>query len=253
MTERSTDHDRWIRCYHPAPDGPIRLVCFPHAGGSASFYFPVSAALAPSVEVRAVQYPGRQDRRAEANIDDIPALADAIAPVVRPLADRPLAFFGHSMGAVLAYEVALRLEDDGAPPLARLYVSGRRAPSRHRPETVHERGDEGIIAELRELSGTDPELLADPETREMILPALRSDYRAVAAYRDVPGRAVSCPVHALIGDDDARVTTEEAKAWAEHTTGPFDLRVYPGGHFYLVEQSGPLLRFIADDLATLRA
>ena len=164
----------WIRRYHQAPDSPVRLVCFPHAGGSASFFFPVAKALAPAIDVTAVQYPGRQDRRTEPNIDNIADLADAILPAVRPLTDRPLAFFGHSMGAILAYEVALRLEKDGAAPLTRLYASGRRAPSRYREETVHKRDDAGVIAELRGLSGTDADLLGDAETLEMILPAINA-------------------------------------------------------------------------------
>lgn len=248
MTGPSTGPDKWIRRYHKAPGSPVQLVCFPHAGGSASFYFPVSAALSPAIEVSAVQYPGRQDRRDEPGIDNIPALADAIFRTIRPLADRPLAFFGHSMGAVVAYEVALRLEEHGAPPLLRLYVSGLRAPSRYRPEKVHQQGDDGIIAELQRLSGTESVLLNDPEALAMILPAIRTDYRAVETYQGNPDRSVSCPLSAISGDSDPRVTLDEAKAWADHTTGPFDLRVYPGGHFYIIEQGPQLIQLISDDL-----
>jgi surfactin synthase thioesterase subunit len=240
--------DSWVRRYHPGPAAGGRLVCFPHAGGSASFFFPVSAALSSFVEVSAIQYPGRQDRRSEPNIDNIPDLADAIFHAVRPLAGRPLAFFGHSMGAVLAYEVAWRLEEAGADPLARLYVSGRRAPSRYRPDAVHERGDEGVIAELRQLSGTNPAILGDPEMLDMILPALRADYRAIETYRDTTARTVRAPVVAVIGEDDPRVTPDEARAWAEHTTGPFDLRTFPGGHFYLADRAQEVIRMLADDL-----
>ncbi|WP_131742868.1 thioesterase II family protein [Actinomadura roseirufa] len=245
----STDPALWVRCFHRAPESAVRLVCFPHAGGSASFFFPVSARLSPAVEVHAVQYPGRQDRRAEPNIGDIAELADAILPAVRPLAGGPLAFFGHSMGAVLAYEVARRLEREGADPLARLYVSGRRAPSRHREESVHTMADAAVVAELRRLSGTDSSLLGDPETIEMILPAIKSDYRAIETYRHVPGPPLSCPVVVLVGDADPKVTMDEAKAWSEHATGPFDLRVFPGGHFYLVERSAEVIELLADDLA----
>ncbi|MFC6881622.1 MULTISPECIES: thioesterase II family protein [Actinomadura] len=252
MTQPSTDFEAWIRRYHQAPSSGVRLVCFPHAGGSASFFFPVSARLSPAVDVAAVQYPGRQDRRAEANIGTIPEMADAVLPAVRALADRPLAFFGHSMGAVLAYEVARRLERDGAEPLARLYVSGRRAPSRHRSEHVHELDDAGLVAELQRLSGTDSSLLGDPEARDMILPAVRSDYHAVETYRHVPGAALRCPVVALVGDRDPQVTRDEALAWAEHSSGPFDLRVFPGGHFYLVEHGPRVIQALADDLAAVR-
>lgn len=243
------DRDQWIRRYHQAPDSSVQLVCFPHAGGSASFYFPVSAALWPAVEVLAVQYPGRQDRRAEPNISSIPKLADKIFAAVRPLAERPLAFFGHSMGAVLAYEVALRLEAAGAEPLSRLYVSGRRAPSCYRLESVHQQTDEGMIAELRRLSGTSSGLLSDPETMEMILPALRSDYLAIETYRDSTCRSVAAPITVIIGDNDPKVTLDEAKAWAGHSTGPFDMRVFPGGHFYLVDQSSQVIQLISADLA----
>lgn len=242
--------DLWIRRYHNAPDGSMRLVCFPHAGSSASFYFPFSAALSPTVEVLAVQYPGRQDRRAEPNISSIPGLADEIFAAVRPLAARPLVFFGHSMGAVLAYEVALRLEAAGAEPLYRLYVSGRRAPSCYRPEWVHRETDEGMLAELRRLSGTSSGLLSDPEIVEMILPALRSDYRAIETYRDSTSRSVAAPITAIIGDSDPKVTTDEARAWAGHSTGPFDIRIFPGGHFYLVDQGPEVVRLIAADLSS---
>lgn len=248
MTTPPIDRGTWIRRYHQAPGSPVQLICFPHAGGSATFFFPVAKALAPAVGVAAVQYPGRQDRRNEPNIDNIPGLADAIFSAIRPLADRPLAFFGHSMGAVVAYEVALRLEKDGAPPLTRLYASGRRAPSRYRDEEVHKTGDAGVIAELRALSGTDGNLLGDPETLALILPAVKNDYKAIETYRDAPGRTMTCPVIALTGDSDAKVTADEAKAWAEHTTGSFELRVFPGGHFYLVDQAPQVIKLLSDDL-----
>lgn len=248
MTLTSSDPGPWLRRYHPAGPGAARLVCFPHAGGSASFFFPVSARLSPALDVVAVQYPGRQDRRAEPNIDSIAGIADAVLPALRPLGDGPLAFFGHSMGAVVAYEVALRLERAGAAPLVRVFVSGRRAPSRVRVGTVHERDDGGVIAELQSLSGTDSSLLDDAEARQMILPAVRADYRAIETYRDTPGRMLSCPVTALIGDSDPQVTAEEAGDWARHTTGPFDLRLFPGGHFYLQEHAGQVIQLLSGEL-----
>jgi pyochelin biosynthetic protein PchC len=245
----ASDSDLWIRRYHPAPESMLQLFCFPHAGGSASFYFPVSAALTPDIDVAAIQYPGRQDRRTEPAASSIADLADAIFDAVRPLTDRPLAFFGHSMGAVLAYEVAIRLEDAGAPPLARLYVSGRRAPSCHREETLHQQTDQALIEELKHLSGTNSDLLADPEALEMILPAIKSDYRAIETYRPGDTRPLQAPITAIIGADDTRVTIDEAKAWHRHSTASFDLRVLSGGHFYLIDHSPEVIRLIAEDLA----
>jgi surfactin synthase thioesterase subunit len=224
MTDTTDD---WIRRYHPAPDSPVRLVCFPHAGGSASFYHPASRLLSPGIEVLAVQYPGRQDRRREPTIDSVTALAERLVPVLRGWADRPLAFFGHSMGAVVAFEVAVRLE----PVL--LFASGRRAPSTYRDERVHLRDDDGLLAEVRSLSGTETSLLDDPEMRRAMLPALRGDYRAVETYRCAPGQRVGCPIVALTGDDDPKTTLDEARRWADHTTAGFTLRTFAGGHFFL--------------------
>jgi surfactin synthase thioesterase subunit len=239
---------KWVRQYQPAPDSDVRLVCLPHAGGSASFYFPLAKALAPAVEVLAVQYPGRQDRRNEPNLTDLSDMADRIFAAIRHLDDRPLALFGHSMGAVLAYELALRLQDAGLPAPVRLFASGRRAPSCDRGEGVDPGSDERILVELLRLSGTPADLLADPEIREMILPPIRSDYQAVMAHRFAPGRSLDCPVTVLTGDNDPRVSIDEAAAWSVHTTGPTELKVFPGGHFFLVDQSTPVTELLADRL-----
>ncbi|MFI9639182.1 thioesterase II family protein [Micromonospora sp. NPDC051925] len=246
---QSAEHvEKWVRRFHPAPDCAARLVCLPHAGGSASFFHPVSRALAPAVEVLAMQYPGRQDRRHEAAVDNVPDLADQILDALRHLDDRPLALFGHSMGAVLGYEVALRMRDAGLPPPAHLFVSGRRAPSRYRPDGVHHLPDAQLVAELQTLSGTEPTILADPEVLEMILPAVRSDYRAVETYRHDPDRRLDCPVTVLVGDSDPRVSVDEARAWDEHTTGPIELRVLPGGHFFLVDRSVDVIAILRQEL-----
>jgi surfactin synthase thioesterase subunit len=247
MTTSTIDSDAWIRRFQPAPAARVRLVCFPHAGGSASFYFPVARALAPGVEVLAVQYPGRQDRRADPNVGDIHELADLVTEAVRGWADRPLAFFGHSLGAVLAYEVGLRLEATGGE-LVRLFASGRRAPSRYRDENVHRRPDAGLIAELQALSGTDAAVLGDPEILRMIMPAIRSDYRAIETYRHDPARRLSAPITALTGDDDAKTTLDEAQAWSAHTTGGFDLRVFTGGHFFVSSQAPQVLAAITEQI-----
>ncbi|BBC29256.1 hypothetical protein SGFS_005470 [Streptomyces graminofaciens] len=248
MVRLSAHSEEWIRRNHPDPAGKVRLVCLPHAGGSASFFFSMSTKLSPGIDVLAVQYPGRQDRRHEACIDNIPELADQIFTALRPLDDLPLALFGHSMGAVLAYEVALRMERAGLPSPVRLFASGRRAPSRYRDERVHEKSDAEVAAELRTLGGISPELLADPEIIAMIMPAVRGDYRAVETYRHDPDGRLTCPVTVLTGDADPRVSIEEAQAWREHTTGPTDLHVLPGGHFFLVDHSEKVVELLTRTL-----
>ncbi|MEE1754632.1 thioesterase II family protein [Streptomyces sp. SP18CS02] len=233
----------WIRRFHPAPEAGTRLVCFPHAGGSATFYFPVSRAVSPGVDVLAVQYPGRQDRLNEPCVDDIPTLADRITEELVGWADRPLTLFGHSMGATIAFEVARRLEARGIVPLG-LFASGRRAPSSHRDERVHLRDDDGLVRELQRLSGTDAEVLADEAILRMVLPAMRSDYRAVETYRYTAGPPLNCPVTALTADDDPLVDVAEAEAWAQHTVAPFRIRVFTGGHFFVTAHAESVMREI---------
>ncbi|MFE2600942.1 thioesterase II family protein [Streptomyces sp. NPDC059396] len=246
----STEESLWARCFHPAPESPRQLFCFPHAGGSASFYFPVSAQLSSVAEVFSVQYPGRQDRRKETSPDDINAMADQVYAALRgQFHARPTTFFGHSMGATIAFEVARRFEAEGGE-LSHLFASGRRAPSRFRDENVHRRSDDGIVAELKLLSGTNTALLGDEEILRMILPAIRSDYRAIETYRCEPGTAVRAPISALTGDNDPKTTLDEAEDWRGHTTGAFDLKVFPGGHFFLGSQAPAVIALLRQHLSS---
>jgi pyochelin biosynthetic protein PchC len=243
----ATMTDRWIRRYHPAPDARIRLVCLPHAGGSASYFFPVSKNLSPKIEVLAVQYPGRQDRRSEPFVPTIAELADTVTALLADETDRPLALFGHSMGAVLGFEIALRLEAAGTTPAA-LFASGRRAPSTQRDERVHLRDDDGLIAEVKALSGTDSRVMEDDELVRMALPALRNDYRAIETYRWQPGPKLHCPIHALVGDADPKATVEEVRKWGDHTESVFTLDTFPGQHFYLDKHAPAVMNKITDAL-----
>jgi pyochelin biosynthetic protein PchC len=244
MPASSVSGDLWLRRFGPAPDARARLICMPHAGGSASYYFPVAQALVPAVDVLAVQYPGRQDRYREPCIETIPALADLVAPAVADWADRPLTLFGHSMGATLAFEVALRLQAAGVEVSA-LFASGRRAPSRIRNEYVHLRDDEGLLAEIRSLDGTEAHALGDQDVVDMVLPAIRSDYRAAETYRYESGPKLRAPIFALVGNSDPKATVDEVRSWADHTDGRFELRVFPGGHFYLNTRASEVIEMIA--------
>ena len=250
MTSASVDNGLWCRRFHSSPTAAGRLVCFPHAGGSASFYYPVSAQLHGRVDVLAIQYPGRQDRRAERCVEDLRTLADRTFEALRPWAGLPLTFFGHSMGALVAYEVAVRFERAGLA-VDHLFVSGRRGPAVERRESVHLLGDEGIVAEVRSLSGTDEGILADAELLRMVLPALRSDYRAVETYRGDPDTVLDCPITVLTGDRDPRTPLDEAHAWKHHTGAAFELRVFSGGHFYLSERPAEVIGVLGDHFAAV--
>ncbi|MCM3884968.1 thioesterase II family protein [Frankia sp. R82] len=252
MTGIASGGDQWIRRFHPAAEGAPRLVCLPHAGGSASFYFPVSKALSPGIEVLAVQYPGRQDRRFEACVRDIGVLADRICEALGPwTAGRAPAVLGHSMGATLGFEVAWRLQQRANLTVRHLFASGRRAPSTRRDENVHKRDDAGVIEELRLLNGTGLGLLENQETRDLMLPAIRGDYTAIETYVPSSGAVLSCPVTVLTGEQDPKTTLDEARAWSIHTTGDFDLKIYPGGHFFLLQHVPEVLGLISKTLAPI--
>jgi pyochelin biosynthesis protein PchC len=238
-----TDTDLWVRRFHPADDATTRLLCLSHAGGSASYFFGVSRALSPDIDVLAAQYPGRQDRLREPCLRSVDDLADGLVAALEPLVDRPLTIFGHSLGATLGFEVALRLQRAGRTPTA-LFASGRPAPHRTRRERTYLLCDTELVANMKALGGTDAAVLEDEDILAMVLPVIRADYTAAETYTYRPGPRLTCPIVALTGDRDPRVTVEEADAWREHTDGDFELVVYPGAHFYLNDHVPDILRRI---------
>lgn len=229
----TADRNLWVQRFHPSPEGKVRLICFPYAGGSATYYFPLSKSLAPKLEVHAVQYPGRQERRRERCIDSIKDLAAQIAEALYGSTDRPFALFGHSMGAIVAFETARHLQAAGRENPVKLFVSGRRAPSCRRLENIHRLDDNEIIAELLRIGITSPTLLEDEEIRAAILSAVRADYRAIETYEPESSPTLECATMVMFGDSDPQTSFAEALAWRNHCSGAFDIKVFPGDHFYL--------------------
>lgn len=244
-----SERDRWIRNFRPAPTARMRLVCFPHAGGSASYFYPLAAALSPEFDVHAVQYPGRQDRYTEPLVDNIDDMADRAFAAVEPLTDAPVALFGHSMGAVLAFEVARRIETlAGRGPVV-VFASGSRAPSRYGDERKVS-DDAGFLEVMRDLGGTDPRLLNDPDMLATFLPAFRNDYLALQQYRRGTEVGIDAPIVVMVATDDVKTSVADARAWHEHTSGGGELHTFEGGHFYLEKQPQRVIEVIAQ---TLRA
>ncbi len=248
MTTSQPDPRLWLRRYVAAPEARTRLVCFPHAGGAASYFHPLATALAPEADVISLQYPGRQDRRLEPLLPDVATMADRITEVLATQEPLPTVLFGHSLGATLAFEVAWRQQQAGAGPAA-VVASGRRGPGTTRDEAVHRLDDEGLLAEITSMDASNAALLND-EIMRMSLPAIRSDFRAAELYT-LPGEQVlTCPVTVLLGDADPKCTVDEARQWQEHTSGRFGLRVWPGGHFYLAQHAAEVTAHLRSELSS---
>ena len=232
MTRGLDDPARSIRRLRAGAPSGRRLVCFPHAGGSASYFAPLARLLDPDVEVFAAQYPGRQDRSGEPLIEDIDKLADLLFDALTAIVDRPVLLFGHSMGAVLAFEVARRLEQTSGPHPVAVIVSGRQAPSLP-PDEDAQWDDDALRAELRSLGGTDQSVLDNDDLAELVLPILRADFKALASYRPAPDASVRAPIIGFVGESDSTTPVADVRAWRRHTLSWFDLQVFPGDHFYL--------------------
>jgi pyochelin biosynthetic protein PchC len=244
--------DTWLRQVpeRSAQDNAASLICFPHAGGSARYYFPLMGSL-NSMDVTVVQYPGRDDRRFESPIPSIAALADEVTQAILDGPRTRLGLFGHSMGALVAFEVALRLGRVRWSP-EHLFVSASPAPSSGRSGRMHQRTDREIVAELRLLGGCSHDAAIEGALMNIVMPSLRNDFQAVETYRPKPGMTLDCPVTALIGSADPRTSSGQARAWSSVTTGRFALRQFAGGHFYINVHAAQVTGIIRCELGAAR-
>jgi medium-chain acyl-[acyl-carrier-protein] hydrolase len=244
----------WIAYRRPLAHPRLRLFCFPYGGGSAAIYRDWAGHLPAGVELCPVQLPGRERRLAEPPHERVEPLAAELAGALRPLMDVPFAFFGHSMGAVIGYELARELRRTGGPAPAALLLSGRRAPQvPPREPPIHALPDAEFTAEIQRLGGTPAEVLREPEIMEIFLPLLRADItlceRHTGEFR--PGAPLDVPFFLYGGDADPDVTPGDVRAWGELTTAPAAVRIFPGDHFFLFADGAPFFRALAADLAAV--
>lgn len=244
---------RGVRLFHPVPSGRLRLVCFPHAGGAASYFRDWSKRLREGVELWAVQYPGRENRLGDPLPADMDSLVDDVTEGIRGLLDRPVVIFGHSMGALVGYEVAQRLIGAGEhDAVRRLVVSGSAAPHLARTYPSQENAsllsDEQLVQAVKRFGVDGLELLDDADMRSVLLPAIRNDYRLVQSFVAEPRDVMNVEVTALVGREDSFVDAEEARAWSSVTNSQFSFRAFPGGHFYLTQFRDEVLHAALDSI-----
>lgn len=223
----------WVRCFHPNPGAQFRLFCVPFAGGNAAVFRNWGALLA-TVEVWAIQFPGRGDRIAEPLLTYLPTLVHQIVPTFSSLCDRPYAFFGHSMGALVCFELARYFSQEMAPQ--HLFVSGRRAPQCPDSRSLHRLPDADFLAELRRLNGTPPQVLENAELMQFFMPILRADMAICETYQYQESQPLTCPITAFGGTEDLSEPLDLVAEWQAQTEAHFSLHPLPGDHFFLQSQ-----------------
>ena len=229
-----------------------RLFCMPYAGGGVAPYRLWFRSLPEDIEVHAVQLPGRESRLRDAPLTTIHAMVDAVRPAIDAASDLPYAIFGHSMGALMAFELTFALEQGGLRAPSRLFVSARRGPDEPDPRPpVHELPEAQFLDELQERYGAIPEAVrSEPELMELLLPVLRADIRAVETYVPTPGAIVRCPVDIYGGSSDTHPHPAQLSQWSRVVEQPVRIRMFAGDHFYLNSQREALTADIAARWAT---
>jgi len=218
----------------------MQLLCFPHAGASAMVYQRWRRQVPDGLVIKPMELPGRGSRMQEPPVTDWDVLINGLAADIVPVVGRPFALFGHSFGALVAYELAHRLRELGLPPKV-LIVSGTHAPGcRDHRRIADWDSDDGLRAELQRLNGTDAAVFADEELMALTLPVLRADFRLCGQYvrRDRPPLAL--PLHVLAGTGD-ETTPATLAAWRQESTGEFTLDYFDGGHFFIQDQQEAVL------------
>ncbi|MGK3989843.1 alpha/beta fold hydrolase [Sorangium sp. So ce136] len=248
MSTGSTS-DTWISCTRPNPAARLRLFCLPYAGGGSTAFSSWQRQLPAQVELCALKLPGREARMREPPFDRLTPLVQAVATGIAPWLTKPFVLYGHSLGALVGFEVTRELRRRRAPLPLHLLVSGRRPPHMQPgPEPLHGASDQALVAWLRRVGGTPDEVLREPDLLAMILPVLRADIGVNEAEPFVEEDPLECPISVFGGLADERASRAELEAWRRHTRGPFGVEMFPGGHFFLQSAREPFLRSLSAHL-----
>lgn len=241
--------DRWVSCLRPRPQAKLRLLCLPYAGGGISPFRAWPDRLPDEVEVCAVRLPGRETRLAEPPFVRLKPLVRALADALAPHLDTAFALFGHSMGALIGFELARELRRRKCRPPERLYASAFPAPQvPPDDQPIHFLPDDEFLSRLPNQNGDLDEALRHDELRPLLLLALRADYAVCETYVYEDERPLNCPLVTFGGLDDDEVTREELESWRQQTSQEFTLHLIPGDHFFIVHHQAYFLNMLADDL-----
>ena len=239
----------WTAGHEPNPQARLRLFCFPYAGGSALMFRIWSNALPADVEACPIQLPGRSTRLMERPFTDLSSLIQVLAQALSSLLDKPFAIFGHSLGALMGFELARQLRRQYGVSPARLFISAGCAPQiPRRGSPIHTLPAKEFLAEVRRLNGIPKEVLEHDELMEIVIPLLRADFALYEAYVYSAEPPLNCPISAFGGLQDRKVTHRDLEAWRDQTTGAFSLRMLPGDHFFLNTTQPLLLQMLSQEL-----
>ncbi|MDM9379441.1 thioesterase II family protein [Chlorogloeopsis sp. ULAP01] len=239
----------WVTYPKLNPQASVRLFCFPYAGGSSLIFRTWSDSLPKTVEVCPIELPGRGTQMRTAPFPRLEPLVGAIAPALIPHLNKPFAFFGHSMGAIVSFELArlLRKQYDTEP--IHLFISGRRAPQILDPDPpIHALDEPAFKEELRRLNGTSETILENSELMQLLSPILRADFAVLETYVYTAEPPLDCPITAFGGLQDHKVNCEQLQAWREQTNAPFSLQMFRGDHFFLHSAQSLLLQSLSQEL-----
>lgn len=238
----------WLICPKPRPAAARRLICLPHAGGGAVAFHPFAALLPGSIEMMAVQLPGRESRLAETPHRRMTSLVDALLLGIRDCLDKPYAFFGHSMGALVAFEVSRALRRQGLKLPRIIVISGRRAPTVPNNEPpLHHLADDDFVDALARRYDAIPQVVRDePELMALFVPVLKADFATFETHVHRDEAPLECALALYGGHADPQ--TKQMAGWADLFSGPCRTRLFDGGHFYLAEQRRAVAAALAEDV-----
>lgn len=236
----------WFTTYNLPLQGNTRLFVLPYSGAGASVYFQWTKQLQTSpLDVIGVQLPGRENRLRETPVADLPSLLAELLPAIEPWLNKPFVLFGHSMGALIAFELCRALRAANLPLPKHLFVSAFRSPDFPNPnQELHRLPDRYIIDNIRQYGGTPEAVLDNAELMAMFLPTLRADFALHETYHYQPQAPLPCPITAFSGTQDLIVKPVYMQNWRHQTTATFEQVLYPGDHFFLHKQASSLLQKI---------